>query len=129
MLGNDRMETASTEITLIRRRNGIKKSTLKTHQYFVHFESRIHVEIDEISKNFPLAISLSDRWWIDKNVSIGFPEFNLTKTLLDRFWKVQSNENLVEEVYQFSVHILIQNWYYYEIIICHVRIFHEKERR
>ena len=44
MLGNDRMETASTEIMSIRRRNDIKKSTLRTHQYFVNFESRIYVE-------------------------------------------------------------------------------------
>ena len=45
MLENDRMETASTEITSIRRRNDIENSTWRTHRYFVGFESRIHVEI------------------------------------------------------------------------------------
>ena len=72
------METVSTEFTLIRRRNDIEKSTWKTHQYFVDFETRIHVEIstsnrchnfhldlpfkmDEISTNFPCEISTSNR--------------------------------------------------------------------
>ena len=72
------METVSTEFTLIRRRNDIEKSTWKTHQYFVDFETRIHVEIstsnrchnfhldlpfkmDEISTNFPCGISTSNR--------------------------------------------------------------------
>ena len=45
MLENDRMETASTEVTSIRRRNDIGKSMWRTHQYFADFESRIHVEI------------------------------------------------------------------------------------
>ena len=45
MLRNDRIETASTEVTSIRRRNDIEKSTWITHRYFVDFESRIHVEI------------------------------------------------------------------------------------
>ena len=45
MLGNDRMETASTEAAAIRRRNDIEKSTWITHRYFGDFESRIHVEI------------------------------------------------------------------------------------
>ena len=44
MLENDIVETASTEVTSILRRNDIEKSTWKTHQYFVDFESRIHVE-------------------------------------------------------------------------------------
>ena len=43
MLGNDRTETASTEVMSIRRRNDIEKFTWKTHQYFVDFQSRIHV--------------------------------------------------------------------------------------
>ena len=45
MLGNDTMETASTEVTSVRRRNDIEKPTTKTYRYFVDFESRIHVEI------------------------------------------------------------------------------------
>ena len=88
MLENDRMETASTEVTSIWRRNDIEKSTWRTHRYFVDFESRIHVEIstsnrchnfhvdspfkiDEISTNFPCGISTSNRWRIDEDVSIG----------------------------------------------------------
>ena len=88
MLGNDRMETASTEVTSIRRRNDIEKSTWRTHRYFVDFESRIHVEIstsnrchnfhvdspfkiDVISTNFPRGISTSNRWRIDKDATIG----------------------------------------------------------
>ena len=90
MLGNDRMETASREreVTSIRRRYDIEKSTWRTHRYFVDFESRIHVEIptsnrchsfhmdlsfkiDEISTKFPRGISTSNRWKIDEDVSIG----------------------------------------------------------
>ena len=74
MFENDRKETKSKAVTSIRHRNDIEKSTWKTHRYFVHFESRIHVEIstsswchnfhvdspfkiDEISTNFPRGIS------------------------------------------------------------------------
>ena len=88
MLENDRMETASTEVTSIRRRSDSEKSTWRTHQYFVDFESRIHVEIstsnrchnfhvdspfqiDVISTNFPRGILTSNRWRVDKGVSIG----------------------------------------------------------
>ena len=88
MLENDRMETASTEVMSIQRRNDIEKSLLRTHRYFVDFESRIHVEIsmsnlchnfyvaspfkiDIISTNFPHGISTSNRWRIDEDVSIG----------------------------------------------------------
>ena len=87
MLGNDIMETASTEVTSIRRRNDMEKSRWKIHRYFVDFESRIHVEIstlnlchnfhvdspfkiDVISTNFPSGIS-TNRWRIDEDVSIG----------------------------------------------------------
>ena len=80
------MKTASTEVTSIRRRNNVKKSTWRTHLYFVDFESRIHVEIstsnrchnfhvdsiDVISTNFPCEISTSNRWRIDEDVSIGW---------------------------------------------------------
>ena len=45
MLGNDTMETASTEVMPIRRRNDIEKSTWGSYRYFADFESRIHVEI------------------------------------------------------------------------------------
>ena len=45
MLGNNTMETASTEVTSIRYRNHVEKSTWRTHRYFVDFESRIHAEI------------------------------------------------------------------------------------
>ena len=88
MLGNNAMEIPSTEVTSIRRRNNVKKSTWKTHRYFVDFESRIHVEIsmsnrcnnfhvdspfkiDVISTNFPRGVSTSNRWRIDEDVSIG----------------------------------------------------------
>ena len=74
------METARTEVTSIRRR--------RTYQYFVAFDSRIHVEsstsnrcrnfhvdlpfkIDENSTNFPRGISTSKQWQIDEDVSIG----------------------------------------------------------
>ena len=88
MLENDRIETASTEVTSIWRRNDIEKSTWRTHRYFVDFESRIHVEIstsnrchnshvyspfkiDIISTNVPRGISTSNPWRIDEDVSIG----------------------------------------------------------
>ena len=91
MLGNDRMETASTAVSSIRCWNNIEKSTLRTHRCFVDFESRIHVEIstssqchnfhvdspfkiDEISANFPCGISTSVPWRIDEDVSIGISE-------------------------------------------------------
>ena len=45
MLENNTIETASTEVTSIQRRNNVEKSKWKTHRYFVDFESRIHVEI------------------------------------------------------------------------------------
>ena len=89
MLGNDAMETATTEVMSNRRRNDIEKSTWRTHRYFVGFKSWFHVEIstsnwchnfyvdslfkiDVISKNFPRANWKSNRWRIDEEVSIGF---------------------------------------------------------
>ena len=79
MLVNFTMETARTEVTSIRRRNYIEKSTWRTHQYFVAFDSRIHDEsstsnrcrnfhvdlpfkTDENSTNFPRGISTSKQW-------------------------------------------------------------------
>ena len=70
MLENDTMETASTEVTSIRRRHDIEKFTWRTHRFSFDFESQIHVEIstsngchdfhvespfkiDVISTNFP----------------------------------------------------------------------------
>ena len=96
------METASTEVTSIRRRNNVEKSTWKTHRYFVDFESRIHVEIsmsnrchnfhvhspfkiDVISTNFPLGIATSNRWRIDEDVSIGIFHFT------DRLFECQTS--------------------------------------
>ena len=95
MLENDRMETVSTEVTSIWRRNNIEKSTWRTHRYFVDFESRIHVKIstsnrchnfhvnspfkiDLISTNFPRGVSTSSRWRIDKDVSIGLFSTSIT---------------------------------------------------
>ena len=88
MLGNDRLETASTAVTSIQRRNNIEKFMWKTHRYFVDFESQNHVEIstwnrchnfhvdsplkiDGISTNFPRRISTLNRWRIDEDGSIG----------------------------------------------------------
>ena len=82
------METASTEVTSVQRRNDMEKSTWKIHQYFVDFESRIHGEIstsnqchsfrmdspfkiDVISTNFPRGTSTSNRWRVDEDASIG----------------------------------------------------------
>ena len=38
ILGNDTMETASTEVMPIRRRNDMEESTWRTYQYFVDFK-------------------------------------------------------------------------------------------
>ena len=82
------METASTEVTSIWRRNDIEKSTWRTHRYFVDFESRIHVEIstsnrchnfhvdspfkiDVVYTNFPRGISTSNRWRMTKICPLG----------------------------------------------------------
>ena len=103
MLGNNTMETTSTEVTFIRRRNNVKKSTWKTHRYFVDFESRIHVEIsksnrchnfhvdspfkiDVISKNFPRGIATSNRWRIDEDVSIGYRKRYFSLCWLPKQW-------------------------------------------
>ena len=43
------METASTEVTSIRHRNNVKKSTWRTYRYFVDFESRIPVEMSKLN--------------------------------------------------------------------------------
>ena len=88
MLGNDIMETASTEVKSIQRQNDIEKSTWNTHQYFLDFESQIHDEIstsnrchnfrvdshfkiDVISTNFHRGILMSNRSRINEDVSIG----------------------------------------------------------
>ena len=87
MLGNDRMETVSTAVTLIQRRSDKENSIWRTSQYFVDFESQISIEtstanrchnfhgdslskIDEIFMSFPRGFSTSNSWRIDKYVSI-----------------------------------------------------------
>ena len=114
MLENDGMETASTEVTSIWRRNNIEKSTWKTHRYFVDFESRIHVEIstsnrchnfnvdwpfkiDVISTNFPQGISMSNRWRIDEDVSIGCVQNECSFLSVDVF---ENFQNICIKVYE-----------------------------
>ena len=75
------METASTEVTVIQRRNDMEKSTWKTRRYFVDFESRIHVKISTSNQfprvfafqnqlNLPETFHVEFRWRIDKDGSI-----------------------------------------------------------
>ena len=82
MLENDRKETVSkAAVMLIPHQSNVEKSTWRSHQYFVDFESGIHVEIstsnrchnfhmdlpfriEEISTNFPRRVSRSNRWQI-----------------------------------------------------------------
>ena len=78
MFENNRKETANKVVISTWHRNDIEKLMWKTDQYLVDFESQIHVEIstsnqcynfhvdlpfkiDEISTNFPLDISMSNR--------------------------------------------------------------------
>ena len=98
MLGNDTMETISTEVMSIRSRNDIEKSTWTTHWHFIDFESWIHVKIstsnqnhkfqvnlrfkiDIISTNLSLGISTLNSWRIDKDVSIGLQREYLWSTV------------------------------------------------
>ena len=61
MLGNDRMETESSEGTSIQRRNDGEISTKRTHRYFVDFESRIHVEISKtVAGQYPAVFLIND---------------------------------------------------------------------
>ena len=81
-------QTNNLEATSIRHRNDIEKFTCGTHRYFIDFESRIDMElstpnrchlfhvdlpfiIDEILTNFRRGISMSNRWRIGDDVSIG----------------------------------------------------------
>ena len=118
MLEIVRMKIASTEVTQIRRRNDIEKSTCRTHRYFVDFACQIHVEIltsnwchnfhvgspykiNVISANFPRGISTSNRREINKDVSIGVLFFNKNKFYFFTYWKTaQKNEN--KKIKQFS---------------------------
>ena len=50
MLRNDRLETASTAVTSIRRRNDIEKFKWRIHRYFVDFESRIHADTSKLNR-------------------------------------------------------------------------------
>ena len=71
----------------------MQKFTWTTHQYFVDFESWIHLEmftsnrchnvhvdspfkIDVISMNFPRGILPSNRWRVNEDVSIGMVHLN-----------------------------------------------------
>ena len=56
MLGNNTMETASTEVMSIRHRNNVEKSMWRTHRYFINFESRIHVEISTLNRYHSLHV-------------------------------------------------------------------------
>ena len=58
MLGNDTMETVSTEVVSIRRWNDREKSTWKTHRYFVGFDSRVHLEFSSSNRysNFHVEV-------------------------------------------------------------------------
>ena len=64
--------------------NDIEKSKWRTHRYFVHFKSRIHVKISTLNRchnfpmdsNFPRVISTSNRWRIDNDLSIGLNIMN-----------------------------------------------------
>ena len=61
MSENDTMETASTEVMSIRRRNDIENSTWTTHRYLkvAGFESRIHVDLSMLNRfhDFPVDSS------------------------------------------------------------------------
>ena len=122
MLANDRMERASTEVTSIWRRNDIEKSTWRTHQYFVDFESRIQVEISTlnwchnfkvdssfkiivISTNFPRGISMSNRWRIDEDVSIG-----LCHAYIIDYRTKENFKNYEFSVQRLSLKCVIQIW-------------------
>ena len=103
MLENDRMETASTGVTSIWRRNNTEKPMWRTHRYFVDFEistsnrcHNFHVDspfkIDIISTNFPRGISTWNWWPLDEDVSIGY----LLSYLLTCWFKggpTRDNEN------------------------------------
>ena len=68
MLENDTMETASTEVSSIRRPSDIEKSMWGTQQYFVNFESRIHVQISMSNRSHdfhvdsPFKIDVISTW-------------------------------------------------------------------
>ena len=106
------METASTEVTSIWRRNGIENFTWRIHQYFVDFKSRIHVEIftsnrchnfhvdspfkiDLISTNFPRGVSTSNRWRIDEDVSIGLQDSSTTAVNIFHLAVNISRQNII----------------------------------
>ena len=79
---------ASLKVALIRNRNNIEKFTCRNHRYYIDFESWINVElstsnwchpfhmdlpfmIDKMSTDVWRRISVSNRWWIDEDMSIG----------------------------------------------------------
>ena len=83
MLGNDTMETASTEVSrfdvettsksprgkLIDILSILKVESTSNRCHNFHVDSPF--KIDVISTNFPRGISTSNRWRIDEDVSIG----------------------------------------------------------
>ena len=93
-------QAASLEVMPIRHRNNIEISMWKNRWYFINFESQIDVELntwnwchlfdvdlpsitDETSTNFQRGVSMSNRWRIDEDVSIGL----LLRPLL---WNIQN---------------------------------------
>ena len=140
------METASIEITSIRRRNDMEKSTWRTHRYFVVFESGIQVEIstsnrchnfhvdssfniDLISTNFPCGISTSNQWQIDEDVSIGLYPFLLLNTYLLLILLIQNILNIWNRIttignsnlsFHVGAIILSLLFLYYFLIVFHV---------
>ena len=81
-------EVASLEVTSIRHRKGIEKTTWRTYHFFIDVESRIDTElltsnqrhpfqvdllfiIDEISTNFQRGISMFNWWRINEDVLVG----------------------------------------------------------
>ena len=63
LIENDRKKTSSKVVTSIQHLNDIEKSTRETHQYFVEFESQIHVQISTSNQchtfhvDFPFKIN------------------------------------------------------------------------
>ena len=130
MFENDRKETASKAVTSVQHRNGIEKSTWKTHRYFVDFESRIHVEIstsnrrrnfhvdlpfriDKISTNFSHGISKSNRWQTDEYMSTGL---TIRKKIQTRFCFIF----YLLMIYQHIFHLFV----FYNNILLFQLIFH-----
>ena len=74
MFENDRMETGSKAVTSIQHRNDLEISTFRTRQYFVDFESRIHVEIStsNLCNSFHVDLQVQNRCNLDKQPAWNF---------------------------------------------------------